>query len=244
MDRGAQIRFPTLHAWMRNLLIALFVLYVLELGLRNAGVDVYLLAWQPFGHGFQPWQPLTRFLVQGPGVVGVIMGLVLLYFLLPGIWATVEQAILRSALLAGLAGGTLLPLLLDLAIAGDGAVMGWTTLLWVWLPTIFGLSMPNQTIYLMFVIPVNGRALLWFTAVICGLALLFGAGARIESAEPLGVWLGVYGWWQGLGPGARRRQLIAKAAGIERELKRFTVIEGGKGQSDGNRPPEGDEWVH
>ena len=112
----------------------------------------------------------------------------------------------------------------------------------VYLPTMFGLTMASRTIYLFFVIPVNGRFLLWMTAVVSGLvfALSLGTG-DIGGAEPLGTWLGTYGWWQLRGPGARRRELKRKAASIERQLRRFEVIEGGKGQGDQDNR---DEWVN
>lgn len=246
MDRGMEFRFPTLQGWMRNLLIGLFGLYALELILRNAGFPVYSLAWQPLESGFRPWQPLTRYLVQGEGVFGVLMGMLLIYFLLPSLWETVSRHKLRGTLIAGALGGSLLPLLFDLAWSDSGPVMGWVTLTGVFLPTLFGLALPNQTIYLMLAIPVNGRFLLWATAVVSGLLLVFGGG-QMSSAEPFGVWSGMYGWWQFLGPGARKRELRSKAASIERELRKFQVIDGGlsgepQGDQDGRNG--GDEWVN
>lgn len=233
---------------MRNLLVGAFVLYAAELFANNWGLPVYDLAWHPLGRGFQAWQPVTRFLVQGPNVTGVLFGLLLVYFLLPALWELVGHDRLRRAALAGVVGATLAPLLLDLVVADHGTVMGWTTVAWVLLPTIFGLALPEQTVYLMFFLPVNGRALLWFTAVICALLLLFGAGSAIGSAEPIGAWLGCYGWWQTLGPGGRRRDLERKGRAIEAELRKFTVIEGGRsGPRNGNRPApddDPDEWVH
>lgn len=241
MQGRQQYTTPTFQPWMRNLLIGLVAAYVLELILRNTGVPVYALAWDPIGAGFQPWQPLTRFLVQGGSVFSVLFGALLLYFLLPALWYVVEPERLRNAAIAGLVGGTVLPLLVDLALADGGTMMGWTTFLAVWCATVFGLAMPEDTIYLMFVVPVNGRFVLWATAVITGLVFLMGATTTHATAEGFGTWLGVYGWWQLRGPGARTRQLKQKAARIERELQRFQVIEGGR-QDDDNREP--DEWVH
>ena len=244
MDGGPEFRFPTLYPWMRNLLIGMFALYVVELASYNAGFDPYVLAWLPIGNGFAPWQPLTRFLVQGPSVFSVLMGMLLVYFLLPAVWEHVDPRRLRDALIAGVIGGTLLPFGLDLVLADTGPLMGWTTLAFIYLPTVFGLSMPNQTVYLMFAIPVNGRFILGMTGVVAVLVLLFGAGATLQSAEPAGAFVGIVGWWQVLGPGARRRELKKKAASIERELRRFEVIEGGKSTPQGGQNGRDDEWIH
>lgn len=243
MASGPELRFPTLYPWMRNLLIGLFVLYVVELATFNAGVDVYVLAWKPLAQGFAPWQPLTRFLVQGPSVFSFLMGMLLIYFLLPGIWQEVHRDTLRNALIAGAIGGTVLPFCLDLLLADQGAVMGWSTLAYVFLPTVFGLALPTRTIYLMFAIPVNGRLILILTGVFAGLALVMGAGATLASAEPAGVFGGIVAWWNALGPGARRRELRRKASSIEKELRRFEVIEGGKSGPQGDQNGR-DEWIH
>lgn len=238
---GQQYATPTFEPWMRNLLVALVGIFVIELLLPYAGVDPYvLLAWQPIGAGFQPWQPVTRYLVQG-SVMSVLFGALLLYFLLPALWFVIDPERIRNAAIAGLLGGTLLPLLLDLVIADGGVMLGWGTFAGVLCATLFGLAMPEDTIYLMFVIPVNGRFVLWGTAVISGLVLLLGAAGSHSAGEAFGTWAGIYGWWQLRGPGARRRELEKKAANIEKELMRFRVIEGGK-RDDDNREP--DEWVN
>ncbi len=239
---GSELRLPTLAPWMRNLLVALFAAYVAELALANAGVDVYALAWRPFGAGFAPWQPLTRFAVQGRRAVTVVVALLALFFMLPALWERIDRRILGRALLAAAVGATVLPLVADLALTDRGVVMGWTAVALVWLPTLFGLALPDETLYLMFAIPVSGRMLLWLTAVFTGLLALFGAPADLGSVEPFGAWLGIAGWWHLLGPGARRRRLVRQAASIERELRRFQVIEGGRAQGDQDREP--DEWIH
>jgi len=55
----------------------------------------------------------------------------------------------------------------------------------------------------------------------------------------MGVWLGTFGWWHGLGPGRRRRELRRKGVAVERELK-LTVLEGGRTNDGDNR----DDTVH
>src|SRR5688500_2063066 len=90
MSRDApevQFGLPTLAPWHRTLLGTLFVAYVVELVLHNAGAPIYAwLPWLQLDSGFGAWQPLTHFLVQGASrnaVIDVLFGLLVLFFLLP-----------------------------------------------------------------------------------------------------------------------------------------------------------------
>lgn len=246
MARGTpevQVVMPTLERWHRNLLVALFAAYVLELVLHNVGVPVYAwLPWFTFGEGFQPWQPFTRFLVQGASresVFGVLFALVILYFFLPAVEAIVERGQLLRATVAGMVVGTLLPLAVDLAgFCPQSVALGWAPLAIV-LPAVFGLARPDADILLL-VFPVKARWFLWGTLVVALLYLM--VERSLDTWQGVGVWLGVYAWWNLLGPGARRRNLKKQAAGIEKELRRFQVLEGGKGPAQGAQG--GDDWVH
>ena len=64
-----EVRFvqPPVPRWMLTVLGGLFGLYFLELILMNLRVDLSPLMLLPVGHGLMPWQPVTRFLVQGGG---------------------------------------------------------------------------------------------------------------------------------------------------------------------------------
>jgi len=220
---------------------ALFALYVVELVLRNVGVPVYDLVWRPFGQGFALYQPILRFLVQGDdsgALFNVLIGLLVLYFLLPGLDQILDKDTWLKGLGAGLVGGTLLPLVADgIGLVPAGGTMGWvvsTAALFV----LFGLAMPDGVVRLFFVLPVSGKMIVWGTL---GLSVLFFLLDRnLHTAEGIGVWVGVVGWWYGMGPGARRRELQRKASSIESELRRFHVIEGGRS----NNRPSDDEWVH
>lgn len=248
MSRGqpqVQVQLPTLLPWHRNLLLALFVAYVVELVLYNAGVPIYdWLAWWSFASGqFEPWQPITRLLVQGASrgaVFGVLFGLLVLYFFLGPLEDILERRQLGRAVAAGAVVGTLLPLAVDALglLSGAGNIaLGWTFLVLA-LPALFGLARPDADVLLLF-FPVKARVFLWGALVVALLILL--VEQSLESFGSLGVWLGVYGWWNLLGPGARRRDLKRQARGIERELRRFEVLEGGRKPK--NRPPD-DETVH
>ncbi|HHO52683.1 MAG TPA: hypothetical protein ENK18_17875 [Deltaproteobacteria bacterium] len=244
MSRGnpqVQYAIPTPEPWQRNLLIALFGAYVVELVLHNLGIPLYrFLPWYNWSGNFEIWQPLTRYLVQGAdrgAVVQVLLSLFVLYFFLPAMDTITDHATLLRSILAGAIGGTLVPFVLDLAGVVSGGVMGWSALVMV-LPVLFGIARPDQDILLL-VFPIKARWFLWGSLVI---ALLFILVDRsLGSFEHLGVWLGVFGWWHTLGPGRRRRDLRRQASGIERELKRFQVLDGGRSQGGQGGS---DDWIH
>jgi hypothetical protein len=244
MSRGqpqVQVQLPTLLPWHRNLLIALFAAYVLELILNVAGVPLYrVLPWHSASTGsFELWQPITRVFVQGANnsaVFGVLFGLMIAYFFLGALEEALGRRKLLTAILAGAVGGTLLPLTLDvIGLLTPDVALGWSFLVMA-LPTLFGLARPDADVLLYF-FPVKAKVFLWGGLVVCLLLIL--VAQTLSSFQTLGVWVGVYGWWHLLGPGARRRDLKRQARGIEREIRKFQVLEGGRR----NRPPN-DETVH
>src|SRR5690606_36864703 len=111
---GGGFQLPPVTPLVRNVLIGLFVLYAVELAFANAGgLPVYALAWHTFGAGIGPWQVLTRYLVQDPGVRGVVIAGIVLYFCLPAMERLFSSRELGEGLVVGAAGGTLLGLLRD-----------------------------------------------------------------------------------------------------------------------------------
>jgi hypothetical protein len=247
MSRGTpqvQVQLPTLLPWHRNLLVALFAAYVVELVLNLAGVPLYgLLAWHGFStEAFAAWQPFTRVLVQGAdrsAVFGVLFGLMIAYFFLGPLEEMLGRRKMLAAVVAGAVVGTLLPLSLDAIelLRGPDVALGWSFLVLA-LPTLFGLARPEADVLLYF-FPVKAKVFLWGGLVVALLLIL--VDQSLSSFQTLGVWVGVYGWWNLLGPGARRRDLKRQGAKIERELRKFQVLEGGRRS---NRPPGHDETVH
>lgn len=242
VDRSGLL--PPHEPWQSNLVVGLFVAYVVEVVLHHAGLPLYtLLAWHPFGAGFEAWQPLTRFLVQGAAPITaawVVLSLLVLYFLLPAVVPLLGRRTAAQAVLAGAVGGTILPLAVDATgLLASPPALGWSELVLV-LPVLLGLAAPDADM-VAFVFPMKARALLWGVLVVALLFLL--VAPSLATLEGVGVWLGVFGWWHGLGPGARRRTLRSQAKDIESELRRFQVIEGGKERPQGRQSP-GDDWVH
>jgi len=233
------MQLPRLEPWMVRLLAGLFGVYVLELVARNAGLDLYGLAWRPFLHGFAPWQLLTHYALQGSqdgSVTNVLFGLLMLYFALPAVEATVERGLWLRALAAGAVGGLVLGLLVDvIGLAGVAPAMGWLPLT-IGLFVLFGLALPQGVVKLFFVLDIPARWLVWMSLGFLLLRMLLAPS--LAAAEGLGVWCGVVGYWYRAGPGARRRHLQREKRSVERELRRFEVIEGGRST---NRP---EDWVH
>jgi hypothetical protein len=230
---------PTLDRWHKWLLGGLFALFVLELVVKNTGVPLYpTLGWWSFGAGFEPWQPLTRFLVQGSdrsSVSSVAFSLVMLYFFLPLLESITDRATLARAVASGALGGTLVPLLADATgILSPSVALGWASLAYA-LPPLLGLLSPNREILLV-VFPVRASWILWGTLVLTVLTVL--AEQSLESLQGLGVWLGVYAWYHLLGPGRTTRALRKRGTKVEKDLRRFEVYEGGR---RANRP---DDYIH
>ncbi len=233
---------PTLERWHKWLLGGLFGLFVLELVVKNTGLPLYpWLAWWSFGAGFEPWQPITRFLVQGDdrnAVASVAFSLLLLYFFLPMMEALTDRRTLARAVGAGALGGTLLPLLVDATgLLQPSIALGWRPLAYA-LPPLLGLMRPDQQILLV-VFPVRASWILWGTLVLAVLNVL--AERSLDSLQELGVWLGVYGWYHLLGPGRRVRNLRDRGQRVEKDLRRFQVLEGGRPGPRSNRP---DDLLH
>ena len=243
---GVQFAFPTPEGWERNVLIGLFVAYVAELVVARVFPDpqaLYtLLAWST-APGVDPlsapWQPFTRFLVQGNNAVEVLFSLVLLFFALPTLGRLVDESYILRGLIAALLMGTVLPAVVSLSGLASlpDVLMGWGQL--ILLPfVLIGLIQPKATLYLL-VFPVEGRWLLWGSLAIPLLQILLLRSA--SALELLGFWLGPVLWFYLLGPGRPKRDEPAPKGPVSdmERLSRFQVIQGGAS----NRPDD-DELVN
>ncbi|MCO4743519.1 MAG: hypothetical protein KC912_01940 [Proteobacteria bacterium] len=221
------IALPPLTRGLKVLLIALFGLYVLQLICENyLGIPVSLLAWAPGTPG--PWQPFTRFIYQMADPPGFLLMLLAFYFFVP---PTLEQNPRRELIEIAAAvflGSTLLALGMD-QFFPKSATAGWGSVLIAML-ALFGLRAPGSTILLAFVIPIEARIFVALSGGIAGLTLLFAPG--LQGGDYLGAFLGVLLWWYGRGPGKRRRELASQGRQVERELRRFTVLQGGQSDDD------------
>lgn len=234
---GPSVQFPTLPPEGRQLLIVLFGLYVVELVVQNFVPIQQLLAWRSLqSGGFLPFQPLTRFFVQGSSVISVAISGFVLFLILPTLFRLFSRRQLLEALGTSIAVSTVLGLVLDAIGIAHGATMGWQTALTTCF-VLFGFAQPNARILLFFVLPVSGTLIAWGTGAIA--LLYFLVDQNLNATEAVGMWIGAWLWWNQRGPGARRRDLRKKARKVEDELRRFQVLEGGRHDGD-NR----DEWVN
>lgn len=240
MARGVpqpQFDFRGPQGWQRQLLIGLLVLYVFELIVVQAysGLRLYdLLGWKAWS-GWEPllapWQPLTRFLVQGPGVIGVLIELVVLYLVLPTLNDLLGERGMVNAFVAGAVGASLLPFVADVSglPLADSQLLGWGSLVWVPF-VLLGILRPRATVYLI-IFPIEARYILWGSLVLSILMII--SSHSVGSVEPLGVWLGTFGWYHLVGPGRpRRREPAPEPPSVMKQRRQFQVIDGGRSDDD------------
>ncbi|MFT7521972.1 MAG: membrane associated rhomboid family serine protease, partial [Kiritimatiellia bacterium] len=183
---------------------------------------------------------------QGPQPFSLLMNLVMVYFFLPWLVdrftrrdlllitaSTVAgcfvAGVFWSALAMALNAGGLLPSLSWLTLPS----MGWGPLV-LSVVALFGLSQPNATINLMFVMPMKAIWIVWLSLAASGLFFLAQPG--MGTFEPFGAIGGAAFYWFFIGGGARTRRLKSKGRKIEKDL-RFKVYEGG-------RQGDQDEWIN
>jgi len=233
-----RVSFPPLQTWMRNLLLTLFLLYVAELIIDPVIFDLGSLWLHPIGMGFAPWQPVTRFFVQGrSAATNVLISLVVLYFFLPVLQHLLKRRQWIEVLVSAVVAATVLPMLSDLTgMLPPSARTGWLFLIPA-LIVVFGLAMPRATVNLMFVLPVPASFFVWGTLFFSIFYLLVTpTGAQLE---PIGAWLGVMGWWFLRGPGSTLRSQRKRGEKIEKNLPKLRILDGGL--STGNRE---DDYIH
>ena len=211
-------------------LIALVSVYVLQLLAESwLGLPVIrTLAWMPFGAGFEPWQPFTAFLLNG-SPTRAFFDWLFIFFILPAVEPIFTREQLKRFAVFSYLGCIVFgfSLLLMGAVHVRGAWLGIEPLL-AGLLVLFGLSRPNATILLMFIIPIKAAWVAWGSGLLCMLNLL--AERDLGSAMWMGGWLCGYAWLRGgIMPTIRKLLLRFKHQQTKRKLARFDVIEGGRG---------------
>lgn len=217
---------PPLPTWVRNLLVALFASYVVELVLVNflgVGLNLYdALLWYPGRTFSAPWTWVTHWLLQTvdprhADPTGVLFSLLALYFALPTLDAVLSRRDLAQAAAIAAVSGIAVAIVGDVIGLALAAGAGWSIFAAVAF-AMFGLVLPDAQVRLMFVLPVPGRAIAIGTGVLAGLLVL--ATRSITALEMLGAWAGVYVWWTQIRPRRSRRPPPPKGP-------RLQVLEGG-----------------
>lgn len=226
----------------RAVLIALVGIYVLQLFAESwMRLPVtQTLAWYPFGGGFEPWQPFTAFFLNGSPTRAFFAWL-FLFFILPAVESMFSVEQLKRFAVFGYLGSIVFGFALLLVGAAEHRFGAWYGLepLLAGLLVVFGLSRPNATILLMFIIPIKAAWVAWGSGLLCALNLL--SDRDLGSAMHMGGWLCGYIWLKGgIMPTIRKTLLRLKHKQVKRKLSRFDVIEGGKGWGNSGD----DDMVH
>jgi membrane associated rhomboid family serine protease len=237
-----------------RLLGALFVMYVVQVlvdrwvvpGLSANGASILeLLAWWGMEtERFQPWQPATSFLLQGPGPTDAFFDWLALLFLFPPVERTHgRRATLRLmglAILLAILGGVGLNALG--AVYGSAPVLGYTPA-YLALLIVFCLSHPDAVIRLFFILPIPAMWIGWGTTILTFLAFLYFRS--IDSAAALcGVAMGWIWMQPGLGGFLRRWEARNRNREVQERLRRFEVFEGGAPREPQRRRRDDDPMIH
>ena len=226
---------PPVTPLVRATLAVLIITYVLQLLLQNwMGGGVYSLSLWSFSTGnWRPWQPVTSLLLNGE-VVEAFFDWIFLFFIMGPVETLVGRKRFIRAMLWSVGLAILIVTGLDLlgAVNAMSPYTGVTPALLAML-VIFGLSMPNANIMLFFVLPIRAAWIAWASGLLS--LLMFISARDLGSAMALGGWIGGYTWIISGGGSLRRLMLHMRKRKVQKELKRFTVIEGGRG---------GDHTIH
>lgn len=211
--------------WVLGVLVALWIVG------EGVGEPAKLAALAPIGAGFRPWQPLTASFFQG-SLGTAFFGWVMVLFLTESTWKTLgtRKLLLALGLCWALATSAIVALGAFWKGQGSGLVYGpfWLAeamVVWV------ALQMPNARFALLV-----GTAIpaMWVVWAFGAFSLVRAVVVRdLSSVYQLFAWAAAWSivlldedrW--------RRWRLVRRKKQIEKELSRFTVLEGGKG--DGRR---------
>ena len=217
------------------------VLVVVHVALVTGAGQLPPLALFPFGAGLSPWQPLTYTLDQG-SAASAFMGWLVIGFLAEGTWRSLgtRKLVLATGLCWALATAATIGVGTLWKGTGSGQVYGvfwWVSALLVWF------ALANR----------HARVSVFFTGAIPAMWVAYAFGAlgvlRLFFDPTLSNLHQVFAWgaaWSLLlldEDQWRRWRLLRRKRQIEKELSRFTVLEGGK---SGERPrrSRGDEHLN
>lgn len=209
---------------VRNLLVALFAIYVVQLLL--GGTLERWLAWNPLGDGFAPWQVFTAFLLGGPSPLGAFFGWLAIFFLVPPLERMLgRRALARAMGVSWLAGVVAAMVAAALGAHQAGVILGASPLIGAMIG-LWGFTVPNAVIHLFFVLPVKASWLGWGTGLLAFLYML--ATREVVNVLAFFAWAGAWAWAVTPGDWQRRWKLKKQERELQKKLSRFQVLEGGK----------------
>ena len=229
---------------VRNTILVLFGLYVIELVLGWQEVGRLLAMWPIsggalVGSSFAPWQPLTFPFVQGEPRDVIWQFVAIFFFLQPTADALGQRRLWFSTLFvwafacAVKFAAEAVGFLSAVPIVGCGF---WVEALVVW----FGFSHRGQPVRFMLFIPMRAEFLAWGSGLLSLLYLLF---SRDTASLFMVAAFGAAWASSGFDPDIFRRwRLQRRKRKIERELSKFQVIDGGKTARPRRADPN--DWVN
>lgn len=234
-------------------LIALYIVQVFALKPHNLQPGdqplaprglTWLYLWDLNSGYWRPWQPITAFFLNAGVFAAALDWLMVFFFVGPVQQLIGKKRLVKSLIWTAVISMTFAHGVMALNGALDSAPslsLGFRGLepFLMSLLVIFGLAQPNAQILLFFVLPIKAAWVAWVSGLIA--LLVFITDPVLSTSLILGGWLGGYAFVRsGFGNVQRlwaRYQLIAKKKKIEKELSKFSVIEGGKSDDK-------DDWVH
>lgn len=217
---------------VRNVLIALFGIYVVQL--LGRGVLENYLALQP-GAEAQVWRWFTCHILSGPTPTAALFDWLGLFFLLaPNVRDYGRAPLLRAVLLIWLISFGLSLIAVWTGFFAPTMLLGQGAILTM-LVVLFATRHPNAQFLLFFVVPVRAIWLVWGTGVFLALMVLYSMSQA--SFLYLAVWAVSYAWVTLNERGLGLLKLRWKRRQVERKVGRFQVYEGGRGQKT-------DDWVN
>lgn len=229
-----------------TVLIALYIVQVFALKPDNLQPGdnplsprglTWLYLWDLNSGHWRPWQPVTAFLFNA-GVFSAALDWLMVFFFVGPVQQLIGKKRLLKALLWSWATAVIFThavMLLNGVTSGSEAAFTSTGFrglepFLMSLLVIFGLAQPNAQILLFFVLPIKAAWVAWVSGLLA--LLVFLTEATLGTSLVLGGWLGGYLYVRsGFGNIQRfwvRLKLLRKKKKIEKELAKFTVIDGGK----------------
>ena len=240
-----------LTPFAKKVLIVLIGLYVVQVfalkpyeltpadnPIRPEGVT-WLYLWDLDSGHWRPWQPFTAVFMNA-GVLAAALDWLMVFFFL----GSVERIVGTKRVIKSLLWTALISVVFAHAAMGlVGALESNATLeapfrglepFLLSLLVIFGLAQPNAQILLFFVLPIRASWVAWVSGLLA--LLFFITKTTMGSSLVVGGWLSGYLFVKsGFGNTKRffeRYRLLRKKKKLEKELAKFTVLDGGKDDDD------------
>ncbi|GDX81900.1 hypothetical protein LBMAG42_37110 [Deltaproteobacteria bacterium] len=241
MDRPPTPPLDLARMWsprVRATIGVLVVAYIVELAFSGALEPI--LSLRGLGAGFQPWQPLTYTLIQGEPV-SAVFGWVGVFFFMDMAHAGMGARRFWVSTF------------ITWALATFGSLMiGLTGLLqatyvfgpWWWLDAMlvwFAFKNRDAQVRWMMVLPMKAEVIAWLVLLLSVLRLAYYRD--VASAHLVFAWFAAWATVWIDGDTWRRWKLLRRKKAIEKELSKFQVLDGGRGQERPRRQKP-DDWAN